>query len=99
MGRRKITPNAWRRNARKIGSFPLFSSSEPRAPDSAGCGRWGALVCGAPGEVFQDAADQTRPGDEGDHAHEASAADKLPWRCEREKYDAPIERYGVISPR
>jgi hypothetical protein len=65
MGRRKITPNAWRRNARKIGSFPLVSSSEPRAPDSAGCGRWGALVCGAPGEVFQDAADQTRPGDEG----------------------------------
>jgi hypothetical protein len=24
--------------------------------DSAGCGRWGALVCGAPGEVIQDAA-------------------------------------------
>jgi hypothetical protein len=35
---------------------------------------WGALVCGAPGEVFQDAADQTRLGDEGDHAHDASAA-------------------------
>jgi hypothetical protein len=31
-------------------------------------------VCGAPGEVFQDAADQTRLGDEGDHAHDASAA-------------------------
>jgi hypothetical protein len=42
--------------------------------DSAGCGRWGALVCGAPGEVFHDAADQTRLGDEGGHAHDASAA-------------------------
>jgi hypothetical protein len=42
--------------------------------DSAGCRRWGALLCGAPGEVFQDAADQTRLGDEGDHAHNASAA-------------------------
>jgi hypothetical protein len=31
-------------------------------------------VCGAPGELFQDAADQTRLGDEGDHAHDASAA-------------------------
>jgi hypothetical protein len=30
-------------------------------------------VCGAPGEVFQGAADQTRLGDEGDHAHHASA--------------------------
>ena len=29
---------------------------------------------GAPGEVFQDAADQTRLGDEGDQAHDASAA-------------------------
>ncbi len=42
--------------------------------DSTGCRRWGALVCGAPGEVVQDAADQTRLGDEGDHAHQASAA-------------------------
>jgi hypothetical protein len=30
--------------------------------DSAGCRRWGTLPCGAPGEVFQDAADQTRLG-------------------------------------
>ena len=25
--------------------------------DSAGCRRWGALPCGTPGDVFQDAAD------------------------------------------
>ncbi len=31
-------------------------------------------MCDASGEVIQDAADETRLGDEGDHAHQASAA-------------------------
>ena len=41
------------------------------APAAAGGARSSG---GAPGEVIQDAADQTRLEDEGDHAHEASAA-------------------------
>src|SRR6266542_458067 len=58
--------------------------------DSAGCRRWGTFPCGAPGEVFQDAADQTRLGDEGDHAHHASAAGT-------EERDRPEEEMGGRS--
>lgn len=44
-----------------------------RSGQGAGCG-WGASPAGARREVVEDAMDDTRLDDEGDHAHDGSAA-------------------------